>query len=277
MPHGGRHCHPNLTQPGEQLAVPPRFSKCGKGGNSCCDQLQIQLLQTLDREGEVHLLHFPENSQIRNIEDAATDFFQHFLGQGTAYRGQIQPGCPWRLQRAGTDFSHAAGCSLEQEYRRFGCGLFQPTLEFLDEGRSGEGIKGKWRTLWWLVVLEGLLHARQQFLQRNRFLKKVEGTKARRFDRRIDRSVTRHHDDRHVQVTGSMPLLEQGNAIHIRHPDIEQDEIRPQFIPDATCRPGMFGQTNVVTLVDQNFREQFTNTDFVVNDQNYCHSWLPLL
>ena len=39
--------------------------------------------------------------------------------------------------------------------------------------------------------------------------------------------------------------------------------------------PRMRRQSHVVALVDQDFRQQLANADFVVNDQNDCHALLP--
>jgi hypothetical protein len=112
-------------------------------------------------------------------------------------------------------------------------------------------------------------------LQGNRLFKKIESPEARSLNRRINGAVTGHHDYRHVELPGSMPFLQQRDAIGVRHPDIEQHKIRAQLATDTPRRRGVFGETNIVAFVDQDFRKQFANADFVVNDQNYCHVWLP--
>ena len=135
------------------------------------------------------MLHFAERRQIRHKQDAAADFFQHFLGQRATHTRQIQPGRTWRLERAGADFRHAASSALEQQHRRLGRRLFEPALEFLDEGRAPESVQRQWWASRRRVVLECLLHGRKQLLQRDRLLKEIERTEAGCLNRRINSAV----------------------------------------------------------------------------------------
>jgi hypothetical protein len=99
-------------------------------------KLQIELFQTFDRVGQVHLLHLAENDARSGTKmNAAADLFQHILGQGAAHDlTDRATGARGGCNGAGADFGHAAGRALEQQDRRLGRSLLQPTAEFLDEG-----------------------------------------------------------------------------------------------------------------------------------------------
>ena len=75
-------------------------------------------------------------------------------------------------------------------------------------------------------TLESRAHCRQQACHCNRLLQELERAEARSFHGGVDRRVTRHHDDRHRQLPGGRPLLQQCDAIGVRHPDIEQHEVK---------------------------------------------------
>ena len=67
----------------------------------------------------------------------------------------------------------------------------------------------------------------------------------------------------------SLSFDELANAIMVQRITIQHGA--EGTAPDAPGGGGMFRQPDVVALVDQDFREQFANADFVVNDQNDCH------
>jgi hypothetical protein len=54
-----------------------------------------------------------------------------------------------------------------------------------------------------------------------------------RLDRGVDRAVAAHHDHRHRQLRRRTPFLEQRDAVDIRHPDVEQDEIGADSLAQA--------------------------------------------
>ena len=128
-----------------------------------------------------------------------------------------------------------------------------------------------------LCPRQALLDCFQQFLQGNRFLQEVHGTDTRRLDRRIDGGVARHHDHRHGQQAVALPFLEQGHAVRVGHPDIEQYQIRRAGGTRFTRLLRIFGQLDSMSFVAQNFREQLTDTHFIIHYEYVCHSCLAFL
>jgi len=117
-------------------------------------------------------------------------------------------------------------------------------------------------------MLDRLLHGRQQLLQCNRLLEEIEGAEAGSLDRRIDRPVSGHHHDRHVEMACGVPLLEQRDAVGIGHPDVEQHKVRAHLATYPPRRGGMLGQADIVSLVDKYLGEQLADADLIINDQN---------
>ena len=78
----------------------------------------------------------------------------------------------------------------------------------------------------------------EQFLQCDGFFQEVDGTDAGGFDSGVDGGMTRHHDDRHGQVAIALPFLQQGDTIRVRHPDIEENQVRGSRHPRF---PGLLG------------------------------------
>ena len=235
----------------------------------------MQFFGTIQRKRQVHLLHLAQRRQIGDKQDAATDFLQCLLTKRAAHGRQVEPRRARRQQGARSDFAHAAGCALDQYHRSLGRGLFEAAAEFLDERQAGEGFQRQRRALRRCVVLERLLHGGQQLLQADRLFQEIEGAETRRLDGRVDGAVTGHHDHRHVQVTAGMPFLEQRNTVGVRHPDVEQDQVRAQLLTYAAGGAGVLGEADIVALVDEDFGKQFADADFVINDQNDCHAWPP--
>jgi hypothetical protein len=115
------------------------------------------------------------------------------------------------------------------------------------------------------------LDRRQQFGQRDRLFKEIGGADARGLDRGVDGRVPAHHQHRHREEPRGRPFLEQGHAVGVGHPDVEQDEV---VLAGKPCR-ARFGrvlrQRDAVALVAQDFRQQFADADFVVYNQDVGH------
>jgi hypothetical protein len=73
--------------------------------------------------------------------------------------------------------------------------------------------------------IEGPLDRAQQLGQRQRLLDEIESAQARSLDGGLDRTVAGHHDHRAVVAVGHRPFAQQGDAVGIRHPDIQQHEV----------------------------------------------------
>ena len=113
--------------------------------------------------------------------------------------------------------------------------------------------------------LKGCLDCAQQFRERQWLLDKVERAKARRLDRGIDSAVTRHDDDWTIHVTTLRPFTQQRDAICIRHPDIEQYEVKLAVRPRRARFSSVRGNRHAVSFVCEDFLYQRANVCFVVN------------
>ena len=76
------------------------------------------------------------------------------------------------------------------------------------------------------VVLQSMLDGQQQLGQGERFFNVVIGTESGCLYRGLHIAVSGHDDHRLGQWLLFRPLLEQGNAVHVGHPDVEKDQIR---------------------------------------------------
>jgi hypothetical protein len=116
-----------------------------------------------------------------------------------------------------------------------------------------------------------LLYGFQQLLQGDRFFQKVQRADARGLDGGIDRRVAGHHDDRHGQQPIALPFLEQGDAIGVRHPDIEQHQVGGSGGAGFACLLRVFGKLDRVTFIAQNFREELADAHFIINYEYVRH------
>ena len=121
------------------------------------------------------------------------------------------------------------------------------------------------------VAHQALFHGLEQFLQGDGFFQKGQRADLGGFDCGFDGGVAAHHDHRHGQGAAGRPFLEQGDAIGIGHPDVEQDQVRALAQAGGAGLRGVFGQLYGVALVIENFPQQIAYAVFVVNHQNVCH------
>jgi hypothetical protein len=77
----------------------------------------------------------------------------------------------------------------------------------------------------------------------------------RGLDGGLDGGVAAHHDDGHGQQARAAPLLEQGDAVGVRHPDVEQHQIGAGVLRGPRLG-GVLGQFDGVTLVVEDFRQK---------------------
>ena len=108
-------------------------------------------------------------------------------------------------------------------------------------------------------------------MQRDRLFEEIHRADPRRFGGRVDGCVTGQQDHRHRQQAITLPFLEQRHAISIRHPNVEQYQIRRIRQADLAGRIRIFCCRDDMTLIAEDFGQQLPDAHFVVNDQNICH------
>jgi hypothetical protein len=75
-----------------------------------------------------------------------------------------------------------------------------------------------------------------------------------------------HHDDGHGQHAVALPFLEQGDAVGVRHPDVEQHEVGFGSGAQFARLLGVFCSGDDVAFIPEYFGEQFAYAHFIVND-----------
>src|SRR6185295_15869109 len=59
--------------------------------------------------------------------------------------------------------------------------------------------------------------------------------------------------------------------VGIRHPDVQQHEVRPAALPQAARVAGAFGERHLMPLVGEYLGEKLADADFIVDDQDLRH------
>ena len=111
----------------------------------------------------------------------------------------------------------------------------------------------------------------QDPLALERLLDEIERAQLGGFDRGVDVAVARDHDDRH-RLDEMPQLLQDFEAVHARHLDVEEHEIRRFTLDQLDAFLAGRRQHHVVAVVFQ--RSSFNDlriTDLVVDDQD---AWL---
>ena len=114
-------------------------------------------------------------------------------------------------------------------------------------------------------------------MQGNGFFEKVIGADTGGLYRGVDGAVPGHHHHRHGKQAAAGPLLEQGNAIGVRHPDVEQHHIGTRVLAARARFSGVLRKLDFVTFIGKNLRQQLADADFVVYNQYVLHDRLPSL
>jgi hypothetical protein len=120
---------------------------------------------------------------------------------------------------------------------------------------------------------QALLHGLEQLLQGDGFFQEGQRTDLGGFDGGVDGGVAAHHDDGHGQRAGGGPLLEQGHAIGVGHPDVEQHQVRAVAQSGGTGLGGVLCHFDVVPFVVQDLLQQIPDAQLVVNHQYVCHDF----
>ena len=79
--------------------------------------------------------------------------------------------------------------------------------------------------------------------------------------------MTRHHHDRADQIICIRPLAQQRDAIGIRHPDIEQDQIKLSLRPRGPCLARICSYGYAIAFVAENVGNQCPDVVFVIHDK----------
>ena len=117
-------------------------------------------------------------------------------------------------------------------------------------------------------ALQRALDGDQQLGGGQRLFDEVVSAEADRLDRGLDRAVAGHHDHRHQQVVIARPFLEQADAVGVRHPDVEQHQVRTARVVGGARRLRIQRGADVVVLVGENLLNDPANVGLVVHHQN---------
>jgi hypothetical protein len=86
-----------------------------------------------------------------------------------------------------------------------------------------------------------------------------------------------HHHHGHGQQIVADPFLEQRQAVDIRHPDIQQDQVGRLFLACGARLFAVLGEAHLVSFVFQYFLQQVANTGLVIHHQDFTHPHSPAL
>ena len=114
----------------------------------------------------------------------------------------------------------------------------------------------------------------EQLGQPDRLFQEVERADLGGVDRGLDRAVPGHHHHRHRQQSVARPLAQQRHAVGVGHPDVEQHERRLRALAIGARFAGVLRRGHAIAFVLEDFRQQFANADFVVDDEYFpqeCH------
>ena len=180
-----------------------------------------------------------------------------------------------RVDVAGERFATRARLAQDQHRRLVRRKLLDLLAQFAHEPaaadrRDERRHDGPRRMLEASPLVERAAHRAQQLRQRERLLDVVERTEPRGLHRGLDGAVARHHDHGQRLSVQMLPFAQQADAVRVRHPDVEQDEVRQR----SCARGARFGRRardlDRVALFGQDLLHEIANVGLVVNDQYPC-------
>ena len=115
--------------------------------------------------------------------------------------------------------------------------------------------------------VECALDRPQQLRQRERLLDEIESAEPRRFDRGFDRPMSGHHDHRAVVAVGRRPFPQQGDAVRIGHPYVEQNQVGHLRRAGGARLGGVGRDVDLVALLGEDFLEQAADIRLVIHHQ----------
>ena len=86
-----------------------------------------------------------------------------------------------------------------------------------------------------------------------------------------------HHDDGHGELAVFGPFFEEGDAVAVGHPDVEQHHGGAGAVAQAAGFFGVFGKGDGVAFVLQDVGEEVADADFVVHNQDVVTSHVRFL
>ena len=205
---------------------------------------------------------------VAQIQDAARCLFQQIHRQIDQVLGaaHFHPRHIRFLEHFGHGFKRAACFADEQNMPVVARGVFQLFVQFFDNAAVTQIVADEHRLCLRFAVFEGAFHRLQQFLQRNGFFQKIQRADFGRFHGGVDAAVAAHHHHGHGEQAAGRPFFQQGNAVAVRHPNIQQNQGRAQLNAHFARFFGIFRAGNGIAFVFQCFLQYFTNTDFVINN-----------
>ena len=116
---------------------------------------------------------------------------------------------------------------------------------------------------------QSVLHRREQLLHGNGLFEERQRAESDGFDSVFDGAVTAHHDDGAVQQSALSPFLEQGDAVRVGHPDIQQNQVVLVLQHKNAGRFCAVGCVDGMAFISENVREHFSDTKFVIDDKDF--------
>ena len=158
------------------------------------------------------------------------------------------------MHEARQGFDLAAGFRNQQEWCRIGGQAQQLGAQLLRHAAAAverrELARGGVTTeLACPPRVERTLDGWQQFGERQGLLDEIEGTEPRGLDRGLDRAVSGHHHHRAVIARVVRPLAQQRDAVGVRHPDVEQHQVRGTARARSARLGGVGGNLHVVAFL----------------------------
>ena len=172
-------------------------------------------------------------------------------------------------------FLAGAGLALDQHGRIGGRDAFELRLQRLHRLAVADRLGRRGQLAAQAVVLlaqaAGLERARereQQLRARNGFLDEVVGAEPRRLDRRLDGAVAGHHDDRATGAAALAPFAQQRDAVGVRHPDVQQHEVRATRAALLARRCGVARGKHGKTFILEGVLHRLADIGFIVDDED---------
>jgi hypothetical protein len=236
----------------------------------------LVLLGARQQELEIALLPASKPRQVRQEQDSARRLGQQIRRRLAEELGAGQERRRRRREQAREKLRPHAALAAQRERRGRLRQLRQPLLRLGKRGRASERRERERRRGRGLRAAQRALHGREQSLQRDRLLEEVERADPGRLDGGLDGGMAGHHHDRHGELAARGPFLQKRDAVGVRHPDVEQHQVRTSALAQATRFAGAFGKQHLVPLVGEDLGEQLADSDLVVDDQDLRHRYAAL-
>ena len=203
---------------------------------------------------------------IAQIKNAAAGFLQQIernIYDMLGFSGFHPSGAVF-VEIARHQFERRAGFAGEQHGSVLLGRALERAVELLNGGAVAQFVEREAGCGLHFAVFEGAVYGGEQLLQRNRLFEKIERADFGGFNGGVDAGMPAHHHHGHIELAVFRPFFEQGDAVAIGHPNIEQHHGRPGLVPQLAGFFCVFGQGYGVAFVLQDFRQEIPDTDFIV-------------